>query len=121
MSQGGDFASRELPVAFERRRTRRHAIRCDCWLERDDTTLYGATADLCMGGLFLRTAMPLKPGSRFDVRMQVGNPPTTVVARGLVVRSILARNTPRYGVGIEFVTITQGRDALLAFLEDPVD
>ena len=107
------------PLGFERRRNRRFTVRCNCWLERDDTTIYGTTADLGMGGLFLRTAIPLTPGNQFEVRLFInGNNDSPVLARGLIARSILARSGVRYGVGVQFTAIEQGREALQAFLDN---
>ena len=113
------LSGQELPVAFERRRTRRFSVRCDCWLERDDSTIYGTTADVGMGGLFLRTAIPLKPGKQFDVRLYVGGSAEPVLARGFVARSILARSgTMRYGVGVAFTSIERGGEELGNFLRN---
>ncbi len=111
------FASGDLPLGYDRRRSRRYAVKCDCWLERDDTTIYGTTADVGMGGLFLRTAIPLKPGKQFDVRLYVNGASSPVLARGFIARSILARGgSARYGVGVAFTSIEAGRDQLGYFL-----
>jgi hypothetical protein len=107
----------ESPAGFERRRERRYAVRCDCWLERDDTTIYGTTADVGMGGVFLRTAIPIRPGDQFDVRLYINGAPDPVVARGMVARSILARSGMRYGVGVAFTSIREGQAELKSFLE----
>jgi hypothetical protein len=112
------FASSDLPQGYERRRSRRYAVRCDCWLERDDTTIYGTTADVGMGGLFLRTAIPLQPGKEFDVRLYVNGQASPVLARGFIARSILARGrSVRYGVGVAFTSIEKGRELLGYFLQ----
>ena len=116
--QSDFFVSGELPQGNERRRNRRYAVRCDCWLERDDTTIYGTTADVGMGGLFLRTAIPLKPGKRFDVRLYMNGSSSPVIARGIIARSILARSgSVRYGVGVAFTSIEKGRELLGYFLQ----
>jgi hypothetical protein len=113
------FVTSDLPHGYERRRNRRFAVRCDCWLERDDTTIYGTTADVGMGGLFLRTAIPLKPGKKFDVRLYVNGSSNPVLARGFIARSILARGgVGRYGVGVAFTSIEKGRDQLGYFLQN---
>ena len=112
------FVSGDLPQGYERRGSRRYAVRCDCWLERDDTTIYGTTADVGMGGLFLRTAIPLQPGKEFDVRLYVNGASSPVLARGFVARSILARSgSVRYGVGVAFPSIEKGREQLGYFLQ----
>ena len=108
----------ESPVIPERRRTKRAVARCDCWLECDDVTIYGFTADIGLTGFFLQTAIPLTPGSKFDIQLRVDESPEPILARGLVVRSILARRGARYGVGVEFLQIKRGREELLSFLEE---
>jgi len=111
-------ASSKPPMRDERRRSRRYAVKCDCWLERDDATIYGTTADVGMGGLFLRTAIPLKPGKQFDVRLQINGAPGPVLARGFIARSIQARGgAARYGVGVAFTSIEKGREQLGYFLQ----
>ena len=54
--------TRRRPRAFQR-----VAVRCGCWLEHDGATVFGNTVDVGRGGLFLRTALPMEPGS--DVRV----------------------------------------------------
>ncbi|HEX2678053.1 MAG TPA: hypothetical protein VHM19_15470, partial [Polyangiales bacterium] len=64
--QDESFALRgaESPLSLsERRRYQRHALACRCWLESDDLTICGPTADVGVGGLFLRTALPMPTGS----------------------------------------------------------
>lgn len=102
----------------ERRRTQRTVARCDCWLECDEVTIYGFTADIGLTGFFLQTAIPVTPGSKFDIQLCVDHSPRPILAHGLVVRSILARSGARYGVGIEFLSIERGREDLLSFLND---
>jgi len=111
-------ASSDLPFGYERRRSRRYAAECDCWLERDDTTIYGTTTDVGIGGLFLRTAIPLKPGRQFDVRLYVNTASSPVLARGFIARSVLARGgAAHYGVGVAFTSIQEGREQLGYFLQ----
>jgi hypothetical protein len=105
----------------DRRRTKRTVARCDCWLECDEVTIYGFTADIGLSGFFLQTAIPVPPGSKFDIQLRVDESPVPILARGLVVRSILARRGARYGIGVEFLQIKRGQDALLSFLSEKPD
>jgi len=111
----------ESSVTPERRRAKRTLARCDCWLECDEVTIYGFTADIGLSGFFLQTAIPVTPGSKFDIQLRVDESPRPIIARGLVVRSILARRGTRYGVGVEFLQIKRGREELLSFLNEKPD
>jgi hypothetical protein len=102
--------------ASERRRYDRYAVRCDCWLEREDAAVYGATADLGLGGLFLRTAIPMDHGQPVEVALRVSTADSPVVARGVVTRTVPAQHGRRHGVGVEFVEFVDGRDDLKQFL-----
>src|SRR6201999_3233164 len=55
----------------ERRRYQRHALPCECWLEGDAMTIFGPTIDVGVGGLFLRTAIPVAAGTQVDVTLKV--------------------------------------------------
>jgi hypothetical protein len=100
----------------ERRRFRRYAVRCNCWIERDDATVCATTADVGLGGLFLRTALPMPDGANVDVVLDLEGGLPSIVADGVVTRRISNRRGVRHGVGVEFVHIRGGRDALLTFL-----
>jgi len=48
--------SRDVPHddgGSDRRRYLRYSVQCQCWLESDQATAYGPTADLALGGVFL--------------------------------------------------------------------
>ncbi|MDD9935607.1 MAG: PilZ domain-containing protein [Myxococcales bacterium] len=109
--------SRTNPKEAERRRYDRYAVRCDCWLERDDAAVYGPTADLGLGGLFLRTAIPMHHGQRVEVALSVESAGTPVVARGVVTRTVPAQHGRRHGVGVQFLEFVDGRDSLQRFLK----
>jgi hypothetical protein len=102
----------------ERRRYLRYAVRCECWLECDDASVFGSTADLGLGGLFLRTAIPLSQGQRVRVALSLDGAAQAVLAEGLVTRAVRAQHGHRHGVGVEFVDISNGRDGLSLFLND---
>jgi len=108
----------DLPVRSrsrsERRRYERYAVRCDCWLERDEASIYGPTADVGLGGLFLRTAVPIPHGHPVDVVLTVAG--GSVKASGVVTRAVPPQQGTRHGVGVEFLEISAGESALLDFL-----
>ena len=98
----------------DRRRYERYAVRCDCWLEGDETSIYGPTADVGLGGVFLRTAVPLPLGHAVDVRLTIGG--NAVTASGVVTRTVPPQHGSRHGVGVEFLKIRDGSSELLQFL-----
>lgn len=110
--------ARQSSPASERRRFRRFAVRCECWLERDEASVYGTTADVGLGGLFLRTAVPLPHGHPVDVILDIEGAAEKVVANGVVTRAVPAQVGLRHGVGVEFLDITGGRAILEGFLDE---
>ena len=112
--------SHDLPqsVGKARRRTRayqRASVRCGCWLEHEEATVYGTTIDLGRGGLFLRTALPMTPGVEVRVTIELpGHKP--VIADGQVVHRIAPAHGDRPGLGVRFDHLTSGDDSLSAFL-----
>ena len=100
----------------ERRLHLRHALRCECWLESDGTSLFATTADVGLGGLFLRTAVPIGLGQRVRVALYLGASGDSVEAEGLVTRTVPARHGHRHGIGVQFVELGDGRECLRRFL-----
>ena len=116
----------------ERRRYLRYAVSCHCWLESDESTVFGPTADVALGGVFLRTAVPLIEGQRVRVALTIsgssGSAPAVrggpslerkgqpVIADGVVTRAVRAQHGLRHGVGVAFLDILDGRDSLRTFL-----
>jgi Tfp pilus assembly protein PilZ len=100
----------------DRRRYLRYSVQCQCWLESEQATAYGPTADLALGGVFLRTAVPLAQGDQVEVALSIGRKGIAVRAQGVVTRSVRARQGRRHGVGVEFVRILYGGQRLLNFL-----
>jgi hypothetical protein len=100
----------------DRRRYLRYSVQCQCWLESNEATAYGPTADLALGGVFLRTAVPLAQGDQVEVALSIGRKGIAVRAQGVVTRSVRARQGRRHGVGVEFVRILYGGQRLLNFL-----
>ena len=101
-----------------RRRAREYqriAVRCGCWLENEDATVFGTTVDLGRGGLFLRTALPMPTGLSVRVTLQLPGR-ETVVADGKIARSVPPREGDRPGVGVRFEKLPAGEDSLAAFL-----
>jgi hypothetical protein len=102
----------------DRRRYLRYAVRCPCWLESEQATVYGPTADLALGGVFLRTAVPLALGDEVEVALSIGRRGTVVPVRaqGIVTRAVRGTRGLRHGVGVKFVRILNGGEKLLRFL-----
>jgi hypothetical protein len=111
------LAPAESFVRPERRRYQRHALSCECWLEGDDLTIFGPTIDVGIGGLFLRTAIPVAGGALMDVTLKVAGERVPLAARAVVTRIVPARTGLRHGVGIEFLEICEGRSALTSLLQ----
>jgi len=102
-----------MPISRdERRRYERYAVRCECWVESDEATVHGLAADLGLGGLFLRTAVPIEQGARVDVVLAFGGGTQRVRAQGVVTRTVRAQRGQRHGVGIELTEIHEGAEAL---------
>lgn len=109
------------------REFQRIPVRCGCWLEHDQATIYGTTVDVGRGGLFLRTALPMRPGAAVRVTLSLPGS-ATVVADGKVVRMVapsrarsrndeadLDAGRDRPGLGVSFERLPDG-EALDAFL-----
>lgn len=105
-------------VAKTRRRTRafqRAAVRCGCWLEHEEATVYGTTIDLGRGGLFLRTALPMTPGVAVRVTLELpGHQP--VIADGEIVHRVAPAHGDRPGLGVRFDKLSSGDESLADFL-----
>lgn len=98
------------------RRYERVAVRCGCWLEHEDATVFGNTVDLAEGGLFLRTALPMAPGSEVELMLQLPGRVEQVSGRGTIARRVSPKDDGRPGLGVEFVELSQGAIALARFL-----
>jgi hypothetical protein len=96
----------------ERRRYERYQVRCECWIESDDASVHGLAADLGLGGLFLRTAVPIEQGHRVEIVIAFGSGTQVLRGQGVVTRSVRAQRGQRHGVGIELTEIYEGADAL---------
>ncbi len=106
----GSSGVRRKPRAY-----RRVAVRCGCWLEHEQATVFGTTVDVGRGGLFLRTALPMQPGIAVRVTLRLPGR-ETVVADGKVVRTVAAHDGDRPGLGVRFEDLPEGEDSLSAFL-----
>ena len=102
-------------TARRAREYQRIAVRCGCWLEHEQATVYGTTVDLGRGGLFLRTALPMPPGLSVRVTLRLpGQEP--VVADGKIVRTVAPHPGDRPGLGVRFEHLPDGDGSLCAFL-----
>lgn len=103
-------------IRAERRRYQRYALRCACWLEGQTTSIYATTADVGLGGLFLRSAIPVPRGLSVDVEVKTRDGDVRVLGGGVVTRAVRAKRGQRYGIGVEFTDLEGGEDALLRLL-----
>lgn len=101
----------------ERRRYQRHALPCECWLENDALTIFGPTIDVGIGGLFVRTAIPVVAGTIVDVTLKFQHELTPIQAEAMVTRTVRAHAGLRYGVGVEFLEVELGVHDLLGLLQ----
>lgn len=107
----------DVPKRRQRkRRYHRVAVRCGCWLFQDGATVFGNTVDLASGGLFLRTALPLPPGTAVDVRLELPGMADAVLATGRIVRHERGEGDARPGLAVHFEHVAQGHSALSMFL-----
>lgn len=110
-------ASQPAPSGKSRRprKYQRVAVRCGCWLEHQDATVFGTTVDLGRGGLFLRTALPMAPGVGVRVTLKLPGV-DSVVAEGQVVHRVSPQAGDRPGLGVRFDQVSVGDEALREFL-----
>ena len=100
----------------ERRRYLRYALRCECWLESDGGSLFATTADVGLGGLFLRTAVPIDLGQRVRIALCMKPDRESVEMQGLVTRTVPARHGHRHGIGVQVLELGDTREGLRRFL-----
>jgi hypothetical protein len=101
--------ARESTLAsHERRRYQRYAVRCRCWLESESASLFAQTVDVGLGGLFLRTAVPLPEGVPVGVTLELGLAGQRLLAQGVISRSVRPRLGTRHGMGVELTHVVDG-------------
>lgn len=100
-----------------RRRHSRSRVLARCWIERESITLFGRVVDLGEGGLFLRTAVVLAPGT--DVNVQLRSAAGDAIRAHGTVAWVGFRNDGDIrtrGIGIAFDRIEEGAKQLRALL-----
>jgi len=118
MSSSSSHANQDLSLYRpERRRYQRHALPCECWLENDALTVFGPTVDVGIGGLFVRTAVPVEAGTIVVVTLKLRSELRPIEAEAIVTRRVPAQAGLRYGLGIEFREVESGVQALLGLLQ----
>ena len=95
-------------ASHERRRYQRYAVRCRCWLESESASLFAQTVDVGLGGLFLRTGVPLPEGAAVGVTLELSRGGQCLHAQGVVSRSVRPRSGARHGMGVELVHVVDG-------------
>ena len=96
----------------ERRRYLRYALRCECWLESEGESLFATTADVGLGGLFLRTALPIGLGQRVQVALCLKPDRDSVEVEGLVTRTVPRATATAIGIGVQFLELGESRESL---------
>lgn len=96
----------------DRRLRTRRTIRCECWLDRADTSLYSAEADVGHDRLFFRTGVPILPGEQVHVSLDFADGSGPVLAQGIVTEIVEASRGQRNGVGVSLSKIIEGDDEL---------
>lgn len=101
-----------------RRRHVRSRVLARCWIERESITLFGRVVDLGEGGLFLRTAVVLPPGTDVRVHLRPAGVDESIRAQGTVawVGFLNDGDVPMRGIGICFDRIEEGEQQLLDLL-----
>ena len=97
----------------EARQSPRFALRRRVWCEGDHITLYLQSHNVSEGGLFLRTATPLPPGTRARVSIKIDD--VEIVAEAEVVW-IATAGAPVPGMGVKLLEIQEGADAFADLL-----
>ena len=80
--------------------------------ERRARPCSGRPPTCALGGVFLRTAVPLAEGQRVRVALTIERKGLPVIAEGIVMRAVRAQHGLRHGVGVEFLNILDGREGL---------
>jgi len=92
----------------ERRKTPR--VKCDVPVElrpEGEANMWGKASDLSLGGCFVEMPIPLKPDTKFEIALWIGE--TKVRLRGEV-----ASTAPGFGIGVRFVSVGAAERDLLA-------
>lgn len=100
-------------TAQEARRSPRFALRRRVWCEGDHITLYLQSQNVSAGGLFLRTATPLPPGTKARVSLRIED--EEIVAEAEVVW-VAGSGAAIPGMGVRLVEIQSGAEAFAALL-----
>jgi len=107
-----------LATRPERRRYQLHSLPCECWLENDAVTIFGPTIDVGVGGLFVRTAIPVATGTFVGVTLKFQAAELAPIEiEAVVTRTVPAHAGLRYGIGVEFREVELGVHALLGLLQ----
>ena len=102
-----------------RRRHVRSRVFARCWIERESITLFGRVVDLGEGGLFLRTAVVLPPGTDVRVILRPSGANEAIRAHGTVawVGFRTDGDGRTRGIGIAFDRIEEGEQQLHDLLD----
>ena len=124
--------------SFARKTNRRRYTRVStrqmrsCYLAQGIPPADGWVVDISLGGVFLRTALPLPVGEKLAIELPRSGPSTPVCVRGRVVSSSSSHSAARSGMGVRFdaldpMTLAELRDLIREHapagtpLEQPTD
>ena len=99
--------------SHEARQSPRFALRRRVWCEGDHVTLYLQSQNVSEGGLFLRTATPLPPGTRARVSLRIDD--VEMIAEAEVVW-VAGTGAPVAGMGLKLLQIEEGAEAFAVLL-----
>jgi hypothetical protein len=95
-------------VRGERRKSPR--VKCDVPVEvrpEDEANMWGKASDISLGGCFVEMPIPLKPDTKFEIALWIGETKVRL-------RAEVASTAPGFGIGVRFVNVGTGERELLA-------
>ncbi|HET7439983.1 MAG TPA: PilZ domain-containing protein [Terriglobales bacterium] len=85
-------------------------------MEGQDAPVWGNLANTSLGGCFVETVTPLKPGVNVDIGLWVAN--GKIWVKGIALSGIVTRSNPSFGVRIKFSELeSPERESLRQFLK----
>jgi hypothetical protein len=95
-------------VRGERRKSPR--VKCDVPVEvrpEGEANMWGKASDISLGGCFVEMPIPLKPDTKFEIALWIGETKVRL-------RAEVASTAPGFGIGVRFVNVGAGERELLA-------
>jgi Tfp pilus assembly protein PilZ len=105
-----------VEMSGDRRRSRRVASSCRCWIVGESRALYAVVRNINRGGIFVAGVVPFQVGEEVSIRIEGAHPGASLVARSRVIWS--RQDEEGMGIGAEFLEITAGRQLLEQLLSE---